>query len=305
MKSVKIYEMFLRDGLQSLKTIYTVPQKIKMFDALNKAKYDCIEFGSTTNPKIIPQVGGSFELWSYIKDLTKYNTKYTMLVPSNTHLGRVKDVGINSVGFVTSISDEFSKRNMKMSGAESFIQTKELINSTLSYNKDAHIRVYLSCSFGCPWSGFTETHIERINTMVNELNDIAYKNNMSRDNFDIVLSDTVGMCDKYIMSGVLGGIDDLSFIGLHLHMYGKQNGLELEQDFKGVIDAALNRGILKYDTSLFGVGGCPFAKTTSTTEQIGNLSTIPFLKHIKEIGMPINVQLDQLEIAAKEIKDIL
>jgi hydroxymethylglutaryl-CoA lyase len=305
MKSVKIYEMFLRDGLQSLKTIYTVPQKIKMFNALNKANYDCIEFGSTTNPKIIPQIGGSFELWDYIKQQIKYNTKYTMLVPSNTHLTRVKDVGINSVGFVTSISDEFSKRNMKMSGAESFAQTKELINNTLSYNKDAHIRVYLSCSFGCPWSGFTETHVARINTMVNELNDIAYKNNMSRDNFDIVLSDTVGMCDKYMMNGVLGGIDDLNYVGLHLHMYGKQNGIELEQDFKGVIDVALSRGILKYDTSLFGVGGCPFAKATSSTETIGNLSTIPFLKHIKEIGIPINVQLDGLEMAAKEIKDIL
>jgi hydroxymethylglutaryl-CoA lyase len=305
MKSVKIYEMFLRDGLQSLKKIYTVSQKIQMFNALNKAKYDCIEFGSTTNPKIIPQIGGSFELWNHIKQQLKYNTKYTMLVPSNTHLTRVKDLGINSVGFVTSISDEFSKRNMKMSGDESFAQTKELINSTLSYNKDAHIRVYLSCSFGCPWSGFTETHVGRINSMVNELNDISYKNNVSRDNFDIVLSDTVGMCDKYMMNGVLGGIDDLNYVGLHLHMYGKQNGIELEQDFKGVIDVALSRGILKYDTSLFGVGGCPFAKATSSTETIGNLSTIPFLKHIKEIGIPINVQLEGLEMAAKEIKDIL
>jgi hydroxymethylglutaryl-CoA lyase len=305
MKFVRVYEMFLRDGLQSLKKIYTVPQKIQMFNALNKAKYDCIEFGSTTNPKIIPQIGGSFELWEHIKPVLKYNTKYTMLVPSNTHLPRVKEVGINSVGFVTSISDEFSKRNMKMTGAESFAQTKELINSTLSYNKDAHIRVYLSCSFGCPWSGFTETHVGRINTMVNELSDISYKNNISRDNFDIVLSDTVGMCDKYMMNSVLGGIDDLSFIGLHLHIYGKQNGIELEQDFKGIIDVALSRGILKYDTSLFGVGGCPFAKATSNTDVIGNLSTIPFLKHIKEIGMPINVQLEGLEMAAKEIKDIL
>ena len=305
MKSVRVYEMFLRDGLQSLKTIYSVPQKIKMFDALNKAKYDCIEFGSTTNPKIIPQIGGSFELWDHIKKLMKYNTKYTMLVPSNTHLGRVKDVGINSVGFVTSISDEFSKRNMKMTGAESFAQTKDLIKGTLSYNKEAHMRVYLSCSFGCPWSGFTELHIEKIDSMVNELSDIAYKNNVSRDNFDIVLSDTVGMCDKYMMSSVLGCIDDLSFIGLHLHMYGKQNGVELEQDFKDVIDVALSRGIMKYDTSLFGVGGCPFAKVTSSTETIGNLSTIPFIKHIKEIGMPINVQLDELEKASKEIKEIL
>jgi hydroxymethylglutaryl-CoA lyase len=305
MKSVKVYEMFLRDGLQSLKTIYTGPQKIQMFNALNRAKYDCIEFGSTTNPKIIPQVGGSFELWNHIKPLLKHNTKYTMLVPSNTHLARVKDVGINSVGFITSISDEFSKRNMKMTSDESFAQTKEMITDTLIYNKDAHIRVYLSCSFGCPWSGFTETHVRRINTMVNELNDISYKNNISRDNFDIVLSDTVGMCDKYMMSGVLGGIEDLTYTGLHLHMAGKKNGMELEQDFKGIIDVALSRGIMKYDTSLFGVGGCPFAKATSSTDVIGNLSTIPFIKHIKEIGMPINVQLDKLEEAGEVIKEIL
>ena len=305
MKSVKVYEMFLRDGLQSLKTIYTVPQKIKMFEALNRAKYDCIEFGSATNPKILPQVGGSFELWEQVKPILKHDTKYTMLVPSTTHLSRVLDAGINSVGFVTSISDEFAKRNMKMTSAESFTQTKEMITHTLRYNKNAHIRVYLSCSFGCPWSGFTETHVGRIDTMVSGLSDIAYKNNIPRDNFDIVISDTVGMCDKYTMSGVLGGIDDLTYTGLHLHLAGKQNGIELEQDFKDIIDVALSRGVMKYDTSLFGIGGCPFAKATSRTYAIGNLSTIPFIKHIKDIGYPINVQLERLEEGAKVIKNIL
>ena len=67
MARAKIYEMFLRDGLQSVRTMYTVQEKMCMFDLLNKCNYNGIEFGSTTSPKLVPQMGGSFELWNHVK----------------------------------------------------------------------------------------------------------------------------------------------------------------------------------------------------------------------------------------------
>ena len=104
--------MFLRDGLQSYKTIFNVPQKLSFLSHLNRVNYNCIEFGSTTSPKLIPQIEGSYELWNNIK-ASKNNlgtTKYTMLVPSENHLQKVLNEGIYSYGLVTSISDAFSQK---------------------------------------------------------------------------------------------------------------------------------------------------------------------------------------------------
>ena len=234
MSREKISEMFLRDGLQSLRTIYTVREKIAMFDILNKCNYDCIEFGSTTSSKLIPQVGGSMELWNHVRDNSRVNTKYSMLVPSIKHMPAVLQKDINSYGFVLSISDTFSKRNMKMSSEESIKHVKAQINGVIDKygDLDTYMRIYLSCSFGCPWEGLTVSNLEKTKRVVKELTDIAHLHNLSVDNFDIVLADTVGMCDKYTMNAVLKTMYDLSYVGLHLHLPGKKNKLDIEQERK-------------------------------------------------------------------------
>ena len=306
MAKVKIYEMFLRDGLQSLKNIYTVPQKIQMFNMLNKCNYNCIEFGSTTNPKLLPQVGGSFELWDYVKKHKNINfpTKYTMLVPSINHLQKVLDVDINSYGFVMSVSDEFSKRNMKMTTEQSFNQTVDLVHKTIlanKNNKDLHIRVYISCSFGCPWEGLPKYQVSKLDATVSTFSNIGYKYGLSKDQLDIVLADTVGMSDKYILGSILDEIDDINYVGLHMHMYGQNTGIELKQNFEGIIETALNNRIYKFDTSLFGIGGCPYAKKSNSSESIGNLSTIPLVTFLHKSGFKTDIKLDVLNEAAGEI----
>ena len=306
MVRVKIYEMFLRDGLQSVRTIYTVGEKMAMFDILNKCNYNGIEFGSTTSAKLIPQMGGSFELWNHVKRNIN-STKHTMLVPSIKHIQKVQDVGVNSYGFVLSVSDSFSARNMKMSSEDSIKQVKEQIHTVManSLSKDKHIRVYLSCSFGCPWEGFSVKNLETTKRVVKDLTDLGNKYSLSSDNFDIVLADTVGMCDKYTMNAVLKSIYDSSFVGLHLHMPGRKNELELEQKFEDVVDVALYHGIYKYDTALFGIGGCPYAKTTSSNLLVGNLSTIPFIKYLNYRGIDTDVNLELLEKSIYEMDDIM
>jgi hydroxymethylglutaryl-CoA lyase len=307
MSRARIYEMFLRDGLQSLRTIYTVQEKIAMFDILNRCNYDGIEFGSTTSSKIIPQMGGSLELFEHVKNNTKPNTKYTMLVPSIKHVPTVLERNIKSYGFVLSVSDSFSKRNMKMTSEQSIKQTKEQILKVMSPlgSLDYHFRVYLSCSFGCPWEGFTVNNLEKTKRVVKELTDMAHLYNLPEEKFDIVLADTVGMCDKYTMNTVLKTIYDLSYVGLHLHLPGTKNGLDLEQDFEDLVDVALYHGIRKYDTALFGIGGCPYAKKTSHDTIIGNLSTIPLIKYFNHRGIETSVDLELLEKSINDMDNIM
>ena len=305
MSRVKVFEMFLRDGLQSYKTIYNVPQKLSFLKHLQKVNYDCIEFGSTTSPKLIPQIGGSFELWNEIKiNKSFHTTKYTMLVPSENHLEKVMKEDITSYGLVTSISDAFSEKNMKMNGEQSLMKAIEMCKTILNSenSKDKHIRVYISCSFGCPWEGFTKHHIMKLKYFIDTLMSLIYNYNVSPDNFDIVIADTVGMCDEERMKDLLSMNKDNKYLGLHMHFYSQMNNNtnRLEQNFENVVDIALDLGVEKFDTSLLGIGGCPYAKKKDG-EIIGNLSTLPFIRFLEKKGLVSNLNREQLELADEEI----
>ncbi len=297
MNQIKIFEMFMRDGLQSLKTSYNLKQKIIMFNNLNKCNFNNIEFGSTTSPKLIPQMDNSYDLWNYIKNNSNKNNKYTMLVPSINHLPKVFENNIQSYGFITSLSNDFAKRNMKMTNQESFEQSKKMINATLKNINEPNIRVYISCSFGCPWEGLTKNHIYELNKYINELLSI-------NENLDIVLADTVGMSDRYTMTNVLDRLDNLKNISLHMHLYGTKNGNDLKQNFEPIIDAALQKGIYKFDSSLFGIGGCPYAKKCDD-KIIGNLSTIPLIDFLHNNGIKTDINTDKLKEASENINNIM
>lgn len=300
MSRVRIFEMFLRDGLQSYKRKFNISQKQSFLHHLNKVRYDCIEFGSTTSPKLIPQLEGSYELWHSIQSnkSESLSTKYTMLVPSKNHLEKVISEGINSVGLVTSISDTFSQKNMKMTSDESFAKAMEIIKIILDSNRSRyHIRVYISCSFGCPWEGFTSEHKMKLKYFMNSLVKLANKYELLPEQFDIVIADTTGMCDSFRMKEIVSIIDSNKYIALHLHFLGRLNKQNrLEQKFDTVVDIALDSGVEKFDTSLLGIGGCPYAKKNDG-DIIGNLSTLPFVKYLDTKGIATNLDIEALEKA--------
>ena len=110
MKSVKIYEMLMRDGFQSLDKIYNLETKKEVIKLLIECNNNNIEFGSTTSKKLLPQLGDTFELWEYIKELNmnKNIDNYTILNTSKRGLERSIECGIKSHSLICSISDKFS-----------------------------------------------------------------------------------------------------------------------------------------------------------------------------------------------------
>jgi hydroxymethylglutaryl-CoA lyase len=279
MTKVYIFEQFLRDGLQSLQMCYAVHERIEMFNHLNACGFSGIEFGSTTNPSILPQMKGSFELWEYIKEHQKQNTKYTMLVPSINHLNKVIEVGIQSIGIIVSITDEFAYRNMRMSSEETFIQAQNIINQFSGIKSDTkkYIRIYLSQCF--------DGEIEKIRNYTSAFTEISYKKKEQNIEIEIVIADTVGICDVKSVRRVLGAIEDKSFIGVHLH---------INEDFEEIVDEVLSNKIYRFDTCIFGIGGCPYAKQLK-----GNLSTVPFIKYLHSKGYQTGIDIDKLEKAVE------
>jgi hydroxymethylglutaryl-CoA lyase len=276
---IKIYELFLRDGLQSLEKCYSVEERIEMFEQLNQCGLSGIEFGSTTKSTIVPQMKDSFVLWDYVKHHKQYNTKYTMLVPSIHHFEQVIKAGIDSIGIIVSITDDFAYRNMRMNSEQTFIQALQIIESYTG----KHIRIYLSQSF--------DGNLETIRRYTKEFTKIASLKQKQNVDIEIVLADTVGLCDVETMQRVLDAIEDKEFIGVHLHVKGTP------QLFESVVDEILKSGIIRFDTSLFGIGGCPYAK-----ELIGNVSTIPLVKYLHQKGYQTGIDIDKLEKTVDNIK---
>ena len=273
--------MFLRDGLQSLKP-YPLATKINMFDIINKNNFDCIEFGSTTNSRLLPQMANSIDLWYDIKSKMNVNKHYTMLTPSKIDLLITKD--LKSFGLLTSVCDKFSQLNLNKSVSDSFINLLDQINKLNNLN-NSHIRVYVSCVFGeIPDGKITPVIIDKLNTLLEMLKIKINELNLKPENLDIVLCDTIGNADHNDINHVLKYIDKdlIDYYALHLHS---------DSNFYSLIDVGLLYNICKYDSSLLGIGGCPFAKKKC----VGNISTYELVKYLHDNNYKTNLDLELLK----------
>ncbi len=280
-KNIYIYEMFMRDGLQSLKTVYDLDTKIIFINNLIKV-LDNIEFGSTTNSKLLPQMKDTYLLWESIKEY-KFDKKLTILVTSNQELINSINKGIISFGLMCSICDIFGLSNLRKTSSESFEYMMSQINiiySSNKYNKDdIHIRLYLSCSFDI-------SNLSRLYNYITNINDIIKYYNILPNNIDIVLCDTIGNLTEELLEVTLQKItiikDIIPYIALHIHT---------DYDFYNYIDIGLKYNISKYDSSLLNIGGCPY----SGKDNIQNINSINLIEYLESKNYNTNIDVKLLK----------
>ena len=199
-KTIKIYEMFMRDGLQSIPKIYSLDDKKFFLDCLYNSNIKNIEFGSTTNEKILPQMKDSFELWKYIQSKNLETYIFTMLITNKKLLNKSINDKIKSFGLLSSISDSFSISNLKMNANESFENMINQFDIIYNMNKEYHTRLYLSCVFGGIDEEFNELYLDKIRKYLIEIYDKIQFYNLDYDKVDIVLCDTICILDIYILN---------------------------------------------------------------------------------------------------------
>jgi hydroxymethylglutaryl-CoA lyase len=306
MKKVKIFEMFMRDGLQSLKKIYSLDQKKIFINNLLKVNMKNIEFGSTTSPKLLPQMNNSYELWKYLKNKDEYiknkdDYKFTMLIPDKENLIKCINENIMSYGLICSLSDLFGKNNMKKTSNESF---QDILNNIdIIYDKtnnldknNVHTRIYISCTFGTNLEKYDNYDLVFKSKLFIFLNLLLIKLKLYKidyDNIDIVLCDTYGVLDKNLLTIVLNDInmidkDLMNYISLHLHT---------NNNFYEYIDIALNYKIYKFDSSILNIGGCPF----SGKKNISNMNTLELIKYLDNKNYDTSIDFNMLEKIEKDI----
>jgi len=254
----KLFDVTLRDGLQSLKNTneiqsYNLSYKIKIYHEIYSKYFPAnIEVGSQVSPKFLPILADSLDLLQYAEEYNNGITdsiskpKNFILVPNIKNLSLILDKPfVNNFSLITSVSDSFQKKNTN----SDLHKTKEEINNMVSLinkHKDEYsIKLYISCINECPISGKLDNDL-----IVSEI--LKY-NNSNVEN--ICLSDTCGTLEiddfEYI-------VDTCNFFGmpfskfsLHLHVKPERTHI-----VKQIIHKALDRKIINFDVSLLESGGC-------------------------------------------------
>ena len=267
MLDVSIVEVGPRDGLQNEKQLISSAAKIDFINQLSSTGLKNIEVTSFVNPKRIPQLADHLEVYAKINTLR--NITYSALIPKLMGMEAAHSVNIQSAAIFTAASESFNQRNIQCSIAESIERFKPVI--ALAKTHQIPIRAYISCALGCPYEGYIQPFkvLELAQTLA------------EFDIQDISLGDTIGV-------GTVKQTNDLltlllkefpsTQLSMHFHdTYG--------QAIANVY-AALEHDIRRFDSSIAGLGGCPYARGAS-----GNLATEDLLYLMHGLGLHTGVDI--------------
>ena len=280
-KDVTLVEVGPRDGLQNESQTIPLAAKLRLIDDLADAGHTVIEAGSFVNPKWIPQMADSEEVFANIE--RRQGVRYTALTPNLQGFERALAAGVDEVAIFAAASEAFSQKNINCSIDESLQRFAEIMAAANAAN--IPVRGYVSCVLGCPYEG-------QINPSA--VADVTRKL-LDRGCYEVSLGDTIGTGTAGSMQRLLDTLladHDPSKLAVHCHdTYG--------QALSNIL-IALQNGIATIDSSVAGLGGCPYAKGAS-----GNVATEDVVYMLN--GMEINsgLDLDKLIAAGNRISTTL
>lgn len=280
-KGVTIVEQGPRDGFQNEKEIISTQDKVKIIDALSGTGLKEIQVTSFVHPKWVPQLGDAEEVLKLIKRVEGVN--YSALVLNERGLQRAVDSGIGTMDVGVSASEAHSRKNVNMTVQEAL----ERILSVIEAGKKAGLKVRagVMCSFGCVFQGDVPAEeVIRIATSF-----------LSAGVTGIGLADTTGMGNPrqvYEFFSRLIEVADGVPVSAHFH---NTRGAGLAN-----VVAAMQAGCTVFDTTIGGLGGCPFVPGAT-----GNIDTSDVVNMLQELGIETGVRLDDLIRCANLVEEIM
>jgi hydroxymethylglutaryl-CoA lyase len=279
-KHVKVVEVGPRDGLQNEKVSLNTQDKLKLIRGLQESGLSYIEIGSLVSEKSVPQMSNTEEVLDELlaSKQNKYSD-YTVLVPNSLGMQRLNGHTNITIAVFTSVSETFSQKNINCSIAESLTRFKEVFKT--ARQKNIAVRGYLSCVLGCPYEGVVD--INKVVEMSEQLINMGC--------CEISLGDTIGFGSVKQVQELIKKVSakiDINKIAVHFHdTYG--------QALVNVY-SALEMGVHIVDSSVAGLGGCPYAKGSS-----GNLATEDLVYMLNGLGIETGVDLDKLIKVGHEV----
>lgn len=280
-KSVRLVEVGPRDGLQNEKEPISVADKVRLVDDLSAAGLSYIEVGSFVSPKWVPQMAGSAEVFAGIQRQPRVT--YAALTPNLKGFEAALEAKVEEVAVFAAASEAFSQKNINCSIAESLQRFVPLMEAAKAAN--VRVRGYVSCVLGCPYDG--EIDPAQVASIARELYAMGC--------YEVSLGDTIGTgtagATRRMFEVVAHDVPRERLAG-HFHdTYGQA---------LANIYASLLEGISVFDSSVAGLGGCPYAKGAT-----GNVATEDVLYLLQGLGIETGVDMDRLIAAGQRICEVL
>lgn len=285
-QKIDIVEVGPRDGLQNVKEILSVEQKKSFIQDLLNCGFEYIEAGSFVRPDFVPAMSGSDEI---AKSFSHENQKLWYLAPNLKGLIKALELGVQQIALFTASSETFNQKNIGMTVEKSLSVIQSCIdylheknyeiitdwNQSVQKKNQIKLRLYISTVIACPYEGYLDPKLTL--DIIDKTQDLGFA--------QYSLGDTIGRGVPKNWSSLLSQISKNlkaeNKIALHCH---NTYGTALTCVHEG-----LNHGITTFDSSLGGLGGCPFAKGAT-----GNLATEDLVYFLENQGLNTNLNLNQL-----------
>ncbi|XKE46970.1 hydroxymethylglutaryl-CoA lyase [Halomonas organivorans] len=268
--SVRLVEVGPRDGLQNEPEAIGTETKLELIDRLGAAGLAHIEAASFVSPKWVPQMADHREVMTGLE--RREGIVYSALTPNLKGLEAALECGVEEVAVFGAASESFSRKNINCSVAESL----ERFAPVLERAREANVRVrgYVSCVLGCPYEG--EIAPAKVAEVAKALHDMGC--------YEISLGDTIGtgtpLKAKRMLEAVARDVP-MARLAAHFHdTYGQA---------LANLYAVLEEGVAVIDSSVAGLGGCPYAKGAS-----GNVASEDVVYLLDGLGIETGIDLDKL-----------
>lgn len=279
-RRIHIHDVSMRDGLQIEPVFVPTEEKIAMLNAISRSGVSKIEATSFTSPKAIPALRDAELVMQGIERTA--GVKYVCLAPNMRGAQRALECGVDEINLVMSASETHNLANTRMTRKQSAAVLAQIIDE-MSGQVDVNISI--STAFGCPMEGDVPAdEVLRLGDFFAE-----------RGAQGITICDTTGMANPAQVESLCRGLAQRwSMLELTLHFHNTR-GMGLAN-----VLAGLATGIDRYDSSLAGLGGCPYAPGAT-----GNISTEDLVHMLHSMGLNTGTDLDRLIACARQMADMV
>ncbi|MCB1881358.1 MAG: hydroxymethylglutaryl-CoA lyase [Gammaproteobacteria bacterium] len=278
---VKLVEVGPRDGLQNESRQVPSAIRVELIRRLAASGLKVIEAGSFVSPKWVPQMAASAEVFAALDH--QIGVSYPMLVPNIRGLEAALEAGVKEIAVFAAASESFSQKNINCSIGQSIGRYREVIGEAL--NRGLRVRGYVSCVLGCPYEGDIDP--AAVAAVAAGLFELGC--------YEISLGDTIGTGTPLKTQQVIletAARVPVRSLAAHFHdTYGQALANLL---------AALQMGVVVIDSSVAGLGGCPYARGAT-----GNVASEDVLYMLDGMGIESGVELPKLVEAGNFISAFL
>jgi len=277
MDRVKVVEVGPRDGLQNETTFISTEEKIGFIKALIETGLSEIEITSFVSPKKIPQLADHVDVMQAFREVE--TPRLSVLVPNLQGFERALNVGAKHIAVFAGVSETFSKKNINATIDESMARYKEVCEAAIQAGLS--VRGYLSCCWGCPYEGAIAE--SRVVELAERLLEFGC--------YEVSFGDTIGVATANKSKALIKFLQQsvpTEKIAVHFHdTYG--------QAIANVY-AALEEGVRTVDSSVAGLGGCPYAKGAT-----GNVASEDIIYLLHGMGFETGVDLHKLAQVGRDM----